>query len=251
MIKRFESRINDVHNHQVALETEVGRHGDRLDHLEANVDGIKAEAVSAAIAAVKQIGSGSRFQAGKIEVRGACQYADVDTKGFAREFATEMVATLRTLLPVKLQGQISEFALRGLCSAGVRGYIIEVPVLDSNHVEEIRGIVGKKLRVTPTLKFNDETLYCVLEKSEDDKLRYKHMGKLKELVTRQRAALGVNAVGELKISWRPQFEVRYVDSDELVAHVAPNGIVEPVDAACLKYLGLAAREVRRAVAGTV
>ena len=80
---------------------------------------------------------------------------------------------------------------------------------------------------------------------------YRPAGRLEELVTRTRASLGVNAVGELKVSWKPQFDVRDVDTNELVAKVAGNGILEPIAAACVKYLGLTAREVRRAVAGTV
>ena len=77
------------------------------------------------------------------------------------------------------------------------------------------------------------------------------MGKLKEVVLKARAAQKDAAIGELRIAWKPSFDVRDVDTNELVVRISEAGIVEPFEAPCARILHMSAKEVRRAVAGNV
>ena len=90
----------------------------------------------------------------------------------------------------------------------------------------------------------------VAERSEQDKVRYRMMGKAKDKLTKARQSLGAGAVGELSFAWKPKFAVLDED-DEIVLQVRPDGALFVDDALAQKYSKQSGRELRKLVAGNV
>ena len=94
-------------------------------------------------------------------------------------------------------------------------------------------------------------LHVTPDRSETDRVRYRAMGKAKEQVQKIRTALGTNAVGELKLEWKPDFVCKDADSGDIVFSIQPGGGLVADDALCAKFLAMPAREFKKLAAGSL
>ena len=123
-------------------------------------------------------------------------------------------------------------------------------------MSELVEAVSKKLKFEPSLAYAEgpgdpRNLYVVVERSDDDKARYRTMGRMKDRLTKERRAQGANATGDLVFEWKPRFALIDQGSDLPIISVRRDGTLLADDALAQKFFGCSGRDLNRKVTGSV
>eukprot|EP00973_Karenia_brevis_P001582 214284-Karenia_brevis.AAC.1 len=76
-------------------------------------------------------GKAAGWKPSYVEIKGACKFEDVETKGIPREFGMSLVDRLKSELPTDAQQAISDPIMLG----AARAYSIKIPIKDPTLID--------------------------------------------------------------------------------------------------------------------
>ena len=190
-------------------------------------------------------GAGSvQFEPKLIEIRGFSSWETVKEKGILKADGKTMVDFLKSKLEPPLAAKLGEVQFGGL-----RNYALKIPC-PTEVIFEIKTLWDAELKAgTNEVTYlapgatDASKLYCILERSEPAKFRYKMYGLLTEIM-QEKLVPFEGKMPELEMRWAPRFSVKDKNDGTFLGKVCANGAVQLADTDRIKkYFGVSRDEL--------
>jgi len=250
--KHHSEQIAVIQQEQAAMKAEVADIKKAQEDLKDNSSrGSVFGAPSAPGSAVTGSGGGAPSGAGSvqfepklIEIRGFSTWETVKEKGILKADGKTMVDYLKSKLEPGVAAKLGEVQFGGL-----RNYALKIPC-PTEVIFEVKTLWDTELKAgADAVNYmapgatDASKLYCILERSEPAKYRYKMYGLLTEIM-QEKLIPFEGKLPELEMRWAPRFSVKDKNDGTFLGKVCANGVVQLADTDRIKkYFGVSRDEL--------